>query len=208
MPVDPEQSDEKWTVGERQGQSVLVGPLTNVKGIGPKSVKQIKECRARNEQLPTSVRKKLENPKTPIDSLWPVRDAFHRIMPDPGERNIFTPPTEIKDLQPAQEDYEAMVLCTVVKIDPRNENENILVQRRGYEIKDGMTESLNLQLADDTDTIFGKVSRYKHRKLGRPIVDRGRVGKALYAMKGTVKAGTFRIFLINQVRYIGDMEQD
>jgi hypothetical protein len=207
VPVDPEQSRDKWAVGEREGQSVLVGPLTNVKGIGPKNVKKVMECREKGEPIPSAIQKKLTNPVTPIDSLWPIADAFKRIMPDPGERNIFTPPTPIKDLHPAGEDYDALIFCTVLKINPRDENENINVARRGYEITDGMTESLNLQLADDTDVIFGKVTRYRYKQLGLPIVNRGRVGKALYAMKGVIKSGSFRIFLINNVRYIGDMDQ-
>jgi hypothetical protein len=128
-------------------------------------------------------------------------------MPDPLERNIVTPPTPIVDLQIQQNDYEAMVFCTFSKINPRDENEAVIIARRGFEIKDGLTASLNLQLTDDTDTIFGKIDRWKFPKLGQEIVDRGKTGKALYAVKGTIKGNTsFRMMMIKQVRYIGDME--
>jgi hypothetical protein len=63
-------------------------------------------------------------------------------------------------------------------------------------------------LTDDTDTIFGKIDRFKFADIGRPIIDRGRVGKALYAVKGRVRGGSsFRMISIKSVRYIGDMAE-
>ena len=208
VPIDPEVSTAKWAVGSREGKKVLVGPLSNVKGIGPKMVNTIIGARARSEQLPDRAKKLLTNAKTSIDSLWPVRDAIRRIMPDPSERNIFTHPSAVIDLDIRAQDYTALVFCTLSRINPRDENEAVNIARRGYEVKDGMTASLNLQLTDDTDTIFGKISRWKYNELGKPIVDRGRPGKCLYAIKGKIKAGgNFRMMLIEHVRYIGDMDE-
>ena len=150
----------------------------------------------------------LEDPVTPIDSLWPIRDAFKRLMPDPAERNIHTPPTKIIDIQVTEEDQTVLVFCTLSKINPRDENEVVMIARRGYEIKDELTTSLNLQLTDDTDTVFGKIDRWKFPQLGKAIVDRGRVGKALYAVKGRVRGGSsFRMISIKNIRYIGDITE-
>jgi DNA polymerase III alpha subunit len=206
VPVDAELSDRKWTVGQRDGKRVLIGPLSNVKGIGPKMVSQIVGARARGERITDRARKLLEGAKTPIDSLWPIRDNIKRIMPDPIERNIVTHPTPIIDVQIEAETYDVLVFCTLTKINPRDENEVVMIARRGYEIKDGMTQSLNLQLTDDTDTIFGKIDRWAYARMGQEIVDRGRVGKALYAIKGTVRGGSsFRMISIKMVRYLGDI---
>ena len=206
VPVDAELSGRKWAVGSNEGKRVLIGPLSNVKGIGPKMVSQIVGARARGERITDRAKKLLDGAKTPIDSLWPIRDNIKRIMPDPAERNIFTIPTPIIDIQIEEETYEVLVFCTLGKINPRDENEVVMVARRGYEINDGMTHSLNLQLTDDTDTIFGKIDRYKYAALGPEIVSRGRVGKALYAIKGTVRGGSsFRMISIKMVRYLGDM---
>ena len=206
VPVDPELSGRKWTVGSRDGKRVLIGPLSNVKGIGPKMVSQIVGARARGERIADRARKLLQNAKTPIDSLWPIRDNIKRIMPDPIERNIVTRPTPIVEVQPAAETYDVLVFCTLTKINPRDENEAVLVAKRGYEVKEGQTTSLNLFLMDDTDTIFAKIDRRNYEALGKPIVDRGRVGKALYAIKGTVRGGsTFRMINVKMVRYLGDI---
>ena len=208
VPVDSDISGRKWAVGERAGRRYLVGPLHNVKGIGPKMVNQIIGARNRGEPIPDRARKLLTNPVTDIDSLWPVRDGFKRCLPDPLAKNIVTHPTPIIEAQPTEDDQEFLFFCTLTKINPRDENEVVIVARRGgRRIEDGMTTSLNLQLTDDTDTIFGKIDRWKFEKLGRPIVDHGRVGKALYAIKGRMRANAgFRMVTITNVRLIGEID--
>lgn len=206
VPVDSELSGKKWNVGHKDGKRYLVGPLHNVKGIGPKMVSQIVSARKRGEPLPARAEKLLTNPKTDIDSLWPVRDGVKRCMPDPLAKNIVTYPTPIIDAQPSDDDQQFLFFCTLSKINPRDENEVALAAKRGYEVKDGKTTSLNLYLTDDTDTIFGKITRWDYERLGRAIVDRGRVGKALYAIKGKMRANTsFRMVTVTGVRYIGDL---
>jgi hypothetical protein len=208
VPIDPELSIDKWVVGSRNGQRVLVGPLSNVHGIGPKLVEAIIGARCRGDRkMPSAAAKKLLNPKTPIDSLFPIRDAFRRVMPDPAARNIYSPPTSIVDIQLSGEDREVLVFCTLSRIDLKNENEPAAVARRGHEIKDGKTDALNLRLLDDTDEIFAKIDRWKFDAMGRPIVDRGQPGKCLYAVKGRVRGGSnFRMIMVKQVRYIGKID--
>lgn len=201
IPVDKDLSLDKWTVGFKDGKKVLVGPIQNVKGIGPKLVAQIMSSRARGEPLPSKAEKLLANAVTEIDSLWPIRNAFKRIMPDPSERNIHTPPTSIIDVQTKGYDYDVLVFCTPQQIKPRDENEAVNVAKRGYEVK-GPTSSLNLTLGDDTDRIFGKIDRYSFERLGKEIIERGRPGKALYAIKGKVPKD-FRMIQVKQIRFIG-----
>jgi len=200
--VDADLSTDKWTAGYKDGEKVLVGPLQNVKGIGPKLVQQILGSRARNEPLPAKAEKLLRNAKTEIDSLWPIRNAVQRIMPDPSTRNIFTPPTSVVDVQTNGAEYTAMVFAVVQQIKPRDENEAVNVAKRGGKVLSGPTQSLNLTIADDTDRIFGKIDRFNFEKIGRDIVERGRPGKAIYAFKGRVPAN-FRMIRVEQARFIG-----
>ncbi len=207
LPVDPEYSTDKWAIASRNGKSYLVGPLSAVKGIGPKMVQNIIGARARGETMPDRAKKLLTNPKTSIDSVWPIRDAIRRHMPDPAERNIITPPTPVINCQIKPRDQTVVVFAVLSKINPRDENEPVKVAQRGYEFKD-KTTSLNLQVTDDTDTIFGKIGRFDYERLGREIVDRGKAGKALYALKGTIRGGTsFRMLSIKSVKYIGDIDK-
>ncbi len=206
VPVDKDLSIDKWTVGFVDGKQALIGPVQNVKGIGPKLVQQIMSSRARGEPLPARAEKLLLNPKTEIESLWPIQDAFKRIMPDPSEKNIHTPSTKVIDVVTKGFDYEVLVFVTPQQIKPRDENEAVNVAKRGYEVK-GQTQSLNLTLGDDTDRIFGKIDRFEFERLGQEIVDRGRPGKALYAIKGRVPPD-FRMIRVSQIRFIGFMDEE
>jgi len=200
--VDKEISVDKWTVGWKDNAKVLVGPVQNVRGIGPKMVQQIMGSRVRGEPLPTKAEKLLSNAKTEIESLWPIRDALNHIMPDPSEKNIFTPPTKIIDVVTNGQQYDVLVLCTPRQIKPRDENEAVNVAKRGGKVVTGPTQSLNLTLADDTDVIFGKVDRFDFERMGKEFIDRGKPGKALYAVKGRVPKD-FRMLRITQIRFIG-----
>lgn len=204
--VDAELSTDKWQVGLKDGQQVLVGPVQNVKGIGPKLVQQIVSSRKRGEPLPPRAAKLLDNPQTQIDTLWPVRDRIKQLMPDPTERNILTPISLIEDITEEHEDDKTFLIIAVAKtINPRDENETIMIARRGYEIKDGKTQSLNLQMEDDTGIVYCKIGRWKYAQLGKQIVDRGRPGKSIYAIKGSAMPKR-RFLMVENVRYIGDMD--
>jgi DNA-directed DNA polymerase III PolC len=205
LPVDAELSTDKWSVGWKDGKKFLVGPVQNVKGIGPKMVSAIMSARARGEPLPEKAQKLLNNAVTEIDSLWPIKNAIKRIMPDPTVKNIHSPVTQVIDVQTNGQEYTAMVFAVVQQIKPRDENETVNVAKRGYAVK-GPTQSLNLTIADDTDRIFGKIDRFKYEKIGKEIVDRGRPGKALYAFKGKVPPN-FRMIRIENVRFIGFMDE-
>ena len=205
VPVDSELSEMNWTVGFKDNKKQLIGPLTAVKGIGPKSMANILSARARGEPLTGKVAKLLQNPVTEIDSLWPIEKRFRELMPNPAERNIFSPPKTLKNCQVNGSNQEVLVFCTISQIKPKDENEEVNVQKRGYRFK-GETQALNLRLSDDTDNIFAKVDRFDYPTIGLPIVERGRAGKALYAIKGIVP-GDFRMIRVKQIRYIGDIEE-
>lgn len=208
-PVDPALSTDRWQTSGARANRVLVGPIQNVKGIGPKKVATVLACRARNLPLPDAIAKQLKNPVTSIDSLWPVRDAFHRILPDPTAKNIHSEPVPVSSIVPTDRDRDVLIFGVFVKINPRDENEIGLVNKRGGKKIEGETAFLNLQIADDTDTIFGKVSRWDYERVGRGIVDRGSPGKCLYAIKGKLKGGmSFRMVQVKNVRFIGTLNEE
>jgi len=86
-------------------------------------------------------------------------------------------------------------------------NEAVNVARRGYEIKGDLTTQLNTFTRDDTGEIYASINRYRYPEVGKHIVERGRTGKALYAIKGKVmKPGTMLMISVHMVRYIGDLD--
>lgn len=205
IPADIDFSTDRWTVKKGGNFNHLVGPLSNVLGVGPKMMDSIIGARNRGEPIPERAKKLLTNPKTKIDSLFPVRDACKRLLPDPKAANIISTPVPIREVQTRGEEYDVMVFCVAESIKPKDENEEINVAKRGYKVR-GPTAALNLRLADDTDVIFAKISRFDYERIGRDIVERGRAGKALYAVKGSVPK-TFRMISVKQVRFIGMIDE-
>lgn len=208
VPVDTKKSGKKWSTIIKDGNKMLLGPLTIVKGLGPKTVEQILGARARGEKMPQRAMKLLTNPKTDIDTLYPIQRRVDELMPDPLERNIITRPTRIIDITEDHKVETTFLIIGVAKtINPRDENETIMVARRGYRIANGPTKSLNLQMEDDSGIIYCKISRWHYERLGAAVVARGRAGKSIYALKGKAMAGR-RFLMVEAIRYIGDMEKD
>lgn len=210
--VDAETSTDKWQVKKnKDGSKVLVGPLSAVHGIGGKAVDAIITARRSGLPIPPRYAKALANPKTPFKSLYPIRDGIARVCPDLSERNILSTPTEVIKINPGYDDEEYLVLGTFLKINPRDQNEEILKARRGGKEATGKTKFLNLQLADDTDVIFCKVGTWAFDKVARDIIDRGKPGVALYAVKLRLRGSKdgpagFRGGDVLMTRYLGDLE--
>jgi hypothetical protein len=206
-PIDAEHSTEFWEPKTAGRQKILVGPLTNIKGVGPAAVKTIKECRRKSgPKMPTRLQKLLANPQTPIDSLYPVRDRVKRLYPDLKAVNIFTEPTEIIDVQ-AGKQREVVIIGVAQRIVPRDRNEVVQVAKRNGRKWRGNSLYLNLFVRDDSDEIFCMLDTGLFLKKGQPIIERGRAGKSIYAIKGTVPPD-FRMVYVNAVKYLGDLEND
>ena len=201
--LDPELSTDHWVPAERDGRKILIGPLTNIKGIGPAYVNEILSCRRRGDPLRPALAKRLASSVTALDSLFPVADAVKRMHPDLEAISIVTKPTRIVDVQ-CGIDGEVVVIGVMKKIAPKNENGADAVTKRGRKV-DGPVTALNMFIADDSDEIFAKIDRYDYERLGREVADRGGVGKALYALKGDVPRG-FRMVSVKQIKFLGMME--
>lgn len=217
VPVDVEHSTDRWSFATRDGKKVLVGPLTMIKGIGAKMCAEILDCRRLGKPIRAALLKRLENGVTPIDSLFPIADAVKRLHPDlAASANIISKPLRVKDVQCGVRG-RVLIIAVVKKIAPKDENEAINVLKRQQRaqakgqkarndgVLEGPSQALNIFFNDDSDEIFCKVDRFSFEKVGRPIIERGKVGKALYAIKGTVPED-FRMINVEMVRYLGDID--
>ena len=211
IPVDKDLSTDKWQPTKRNGSTVLLGPLSNIAGIGPKGVQEIMTCRRPGAGQPSkALLEKLEQGKTLIDSLTPIADRLQELYPSGlEERNIFSRPTPVVRAQNYMPG-EVMIIGVLRKLNVRDENEATNVQRRGGKIIQGSdTTSLLMTMVDDTDQLFVKIYHGKFSKLNaQEIIERGRVGKAIYAVKGNMARFDFRMMWVNSFRYLGDMVED
>ena len=187
MPVDPETSGLKWQVTKNG----LVGPITMVKGLGGRTAKDYVQARDRGADLPKRALTLLANPSTPIDSLTPVRDAIARNHPDLKAINIFSEPTPVEELgENARRDI--LLFLRLIKATPR---------------KDEKTNGTKMTclMEDDTGEIKVFFNGRKYNEYGSKILDTGKVGKTLWAVKGSQPQGGGIIFC-DMVRYLGEFE--
>lgn len=198
VPFDKELSTDQWSVNGGK----LVGPLTSIKGIGPVGAKAIVKARQEGRELPARFEKMFDNPITPWDDLYPITNKFRDVIENPADHNIISPITDIGDITANMRDYQKVcVLATIKDINLRDHNETGNIVKRGY-VMQGQTLFLNMILQDDTSSIIGQIRRQIYERHGKPIVERGEVGNAVYLLKGTVRHG-FRKIHIDRVRFMG-----
>jgi hypothetical protein len=184
----------------------LLGPLTNIKGIGPSKMAMIMASRRDGgKSLPAGLVKLLECPRTAIDSLYPIRDRLRVLYPNGlEEANILSTPTPVSCIQPGVEG-DRVILVTPTRLIPKDENEPVKVAKRGGKLLDGPTRALNMFVRDDGDELFAKIGRWKFDTLGRSVQEEGKAGKVIYALKGSVPSD-FRMLYVHQVKKLGYLE--
>ena len=163
------------------------------------------EARRSGTPIRPAIAKRLENAKTPIDSLFPIRDRIRELHPDLTAINIFSEPTPAAKIQTNGVVQEAMIFALARRVSPRDENDDAKVNARGGRRLSGPTNSINMFFGDDSDEIFCKIDRFDYARLGPKLLDQCKTGKSLYAIKGTVPRD-FRMIKVQQMRYLGEME--
>ena len=202
VPVDPKHSTDRWNISP--DRKTLIGPLTGIKGFGPKKVELILDSRKSGRPLTPALAKSLANPVTEIDSLSPISDRVNELYPDLKEIGIQTPVTPVLDI--TNESGTIVIIGVIRRLAPLNENEPARVARRGGRLLDGPTESLNFWVRDDSgDEIFCKIDRFKFPKIGRSVVEKCRQARSIYAVKGFVPPD-FRMLRTYQIKYLGEVD--
>jgi DNA polymerase III alpha subunit len=206
IPVDPIRSGRRWEITERNGRKLLVGPLINIENVGPVAVEKILQCRASKIEITGALAKRLENPVTKIDSLYPIRDAVKRI--DLPARGIYTPISSMTSITSSTTE-RVLVVGVLFRVAQKDENTMVAVQRRRGRILTGPTTSLQLFLRDDSGDIFAKVGRYDFEKIGKRVLEHGRIGKAVWAVSGMVPTGIgMRMIMVENVRLLCDLDEE
>jgi DNA polymerase III alpha subunit len=203
IPVDAKNSIDRWIVVDGR----LVGPLSNIKGLGPKMLQEILHCRKNNMPLSKKAQKLLDNPVTPIDELNPVGKKIAVLYPDGlSTAGVISETTELIDAQCTGRKEDLVVVAKVIDINPRDHNEVGNLAKRGGRIINGPHLFLNLVIEDDTDRLLARVNRFDYERVAKPIIDRGDAGAALYALKGRLLPD-FRLIEVSRVIYLGSMKQ-
>ena len=208
VPVDADRSTHRWEVSKGQnGHGHLLGPLTNVVGVGPKKLQEIMDSRENQTPLKPALKKLLQHSRTKIDTLDPIKEAFR--AKDLRGLNIVSQPQEVASIR-GGEDVVVYVLVRGVK--PAWENDPMKVAKRGYRLE-GPDTSVQFWARDDSGEIYCKIGAKRFKSplpgqlgLGEKFIEKARSGKSLYAIKGWVPPD-FRMIHVMDVRFVGDMDE-
>ena len=199
IPVDPERSTDRWT--PLPGGKKLLGPLSNIKGVGPVRMKEILASRRTGKALTPGLAALLTDPKTPIDSLTPIKD----FVDSRGGINAYVKEsTSVFDVPDAPNGIDDVVIVvTPSRILPKDENEPAKLAKRGGRVLHP-SKSLVLFVRDDQGELLAKVDRLDYERVAVDILERGKAGKAVYALKGTMMP-RFRMMYVKRATHVGDM---
>jgi hypothetical protein len=112
---------------------------------------------------------------------------------DPSAHKIQSDITDITDLD-ADRPGEFVFFGKLKEKNLRDMNETVNLAKRGGRKVDRNNLWLNMTFEDDTGPIICTIDRFRYNKLGKPIVEEGRIGD-WYLIKGTVKKGFRKIYL-------------
>ena len=182
-PFDKFKSLENWSVQDGE----LIGGLIGIKGLGPKMSEDVINRRKLNQPLTPRQEKLLNSGETPYDDIFECERRFGHIKKDPSAHNIKTPITNIKELE-ADNPGEFVVFGKLMEKNLRDLNEAVNLVKRGGRRAETHNLWLNMKFEDDTGPILAGINRWSYPKLGKPIVEEGRIGD-WYLLKGKINKG-------------------
>ena len=191
--IDKFKSTENWSVQEGE----LIGGLIGVKGIGPKMAQDIIERRGLGQPLTPRQDKLLSAGETPYDDIFECERRFGHIKADPAAHKIVSPITDITDLD-ADKPGTFVFFGKLKEKNLRDMNEVVNLAKRNGRRVENNNLWLNITAEDDTGPIICTIDRFKYSKMGKPVVEQGKLGD-WYLIKGTIKGG-FRKIYVDKLR--------
>ena len=192
-PFDRFKSEINWSVQDGE----LIGGLIGIKGIGPKMAEDIMNRRESSQPLTPRQDRLLNEGETPYDDIFECERRFGHMKKNPEKHGIKTKIINIQDLE-ADTPGTYVFFGKLKEKNLRDMNETVNLAKRGGRRVDTHNLWLNMTFEDDTGPIISTIDRFKYPKLGKPIVEGGRIGD-WYLVKGIIKQG-FRKIYVERVR--------
>jgi DNA polymerase III alpha subunit len=194
-PVDVNKSDIHWSIKDGE----LLGGLTGIHGCGESKARAILARRKMGLELLPGQRKLLDNAVTPFDRIFEVTDRFKDYFINPEKYGIISQPLTTIDKIDGEGTWIFIGKLMVKNLRDMNEYESL--NKRGGKVITENNLFLNMTVEDDTDKIIAKIGRYQYNKLGKQIVETGKIGD-FYLIKGTTQKD-WRLVNITQIRKLG-----
>jgi hypothetical protein len=135
----------------------------------------------------------LNSGETPYDDIFECERRFGHIKADPAKHNIKSQITDISELD-GDKPGTFVFFGKLKEKNLRDLNETVNLAKRGGKKVDRNNLWLNITLEDDTGPIICTIDRFKYDRIGKQIVEEGRMGD-WYLMKGKIRSGFRKIYV-------------
>ena len=197
-PFDAELSELNWVV--RDGK--LLGGFTNLVGVGAKTGAGYVE-RRNTTGLTEKDRAKLATFPVKHQDLRPAHTLWGHIYDDPDSANVHGPVKEFAELEDKE---DAVVIVKLVRQERRDQNEPMLIAKRGYSIK-GQTLQLDAFVVDDSvsEPVRVRLGPKMWWAYGEKIADRAVGGQDWFLIRGRWLA-QFSMMSVTRIRCLTNEE--
>ena len=179
VPFDPELSDVNWSVQEGK----LVGGFMNLVGFGPSKAVAAVEAR-RLGRMDEKLRARIAAAEVKFADLYPLSKRYASLYADPEAHGCRAGSIVCKANE-LPESGDVLYLGKLVKKKLRDENETVLVARRGGRRVTGQTLFVDLFLRDDTGIpMICRIDRFKFESIGRVAMENLRVEEDVLLIRG------------------------
>lgn len=178
VPFDIEHSVEDWSVIDGK----VVGGFRNIVGVGEKKAPLLRAARD-NGDLKTINIDKILAKGIKFQELNPTKKEWGHMYEKPWKYGV---DGEIKEFRDLEQGENAVVICRIEKIDRRDENENVRINRRGGKRWEGQPEFLDVFVTDDSVSrqILIRFRPDNWFNIGLKIADRAAPGKDWLLVRG------------------------
>lgn len=184
--VDTRNSNVNWEIKN----GVLIGGLTNIKGVGSKKANDIISMRNGKKHLTDGIVKLLENPRTPFDILYPALFHFGDMYKNPRNYGL----DKLDRIIDVQQDGEYAILGKMIHVDDVDANDVQSVAKRDGKRLDGPTLKVHIRVEDDSGVMMCIVGRFVYEQLAHEFLGE-KVGKTWYCLIGKVLKGNKILFV-------------
>lgn len=179
VPFDPELSEANWAVKDGR----LIGGFLNLDGFGPAKAAAAIEAR-KNGTMDDKLRKRIADANVKFSDLYPLRTAYRDYYRDPEAMGI-APGWRVSTWDTMPESGGVVWLAKVLEKKPRDQNEALMIAKRGGKRMSGPTAFVDFRMADDTGIpIIVRIDRYDFEPFGRRALEQLKPGEDVVLIRG------------------------
>ena len=163
-----------WSVQDGK----LYGGFVALKGIGESKAAKLIAARDAGK-LTDKQREDIAKAENLFADIFPFQTKYASMYSDPAASGVAGDVLHISEIENVPHQEERVFIGELIHKNMRNQNEEILVKKRGGKMENRALEFIDVRLKDDTGTIGGRIGRWDYLKIGKELMDTVPIGAHL-----------------------------